>query len=248
MTDRVSDGVSDGISDEAGDGVGGLATRLETQRALLQTWVTSPEARALAVMLVRRRRLTSSPDELISEAWLRIMRSFRTRTEPLPEMNTLVDAQRYCARVIDNLCRDAGRRTMRSRESSLDVLTEERNLQPVTATDPIDEANNRLMVERLLMVLGAHVDKGFRCPGCPTHVAAATAFEVLHMVLAGVDGEQRGRNWWDQLLYTALDRVDPPEGDRSVSAAATAQRKSRCGRCVTELLNAALSSSIGGSP
>lgn len=215
------------------------------QRALLESWVQSSEALQLAGAVIRRRGLEQSPAELISEAWLRIMRSFENRTEPLPSMSSSQEAARYGARIIDNLCRDHARRSMRRRETSLDLMLESRGDSAAPSIAPIEDADARLMLEQVLIALGRTIESGFRCPGCPNHIAASTALEVIHMVLAGEDGDTRGRTWLDQLMYVALEKVDPQPAEKSPSA--QSQRKSRCGRCVTELLNTALTVTLGGS-
>lgn len=205
----------------------------------------SPEALQLAGAVIRRRGLEQSPAELISEAWLRIMRSFENRTEPLPSMSSSQEAARYGARIIDNLCSDHARRSMRRRETSLDLMLESRGDSAAPSIAPIEDADARLMLEQVLIALGRTIESGFRCPGCPNHIAASTALEVIHMVLAGEDGDTRGRTWLDQLMYVALEKVDPQPAEKSPSA--QSQRKSRCGRCVTELLNTALTVTLGGS-
>jgi hypothetical protein len=215
------------------------------QRSLLEAWVQSPDAFQLAGILIRRRGLDLSPAELISEAWLRITRSFENRTEALPSMTGSSEAARYGARIIDNLCRDHGRRSMRRRETSLDLMLEDRGDSATPAITPIEDTDARLMLEQVLLTLGRTIEAGFRCPGCPNHIAASTALEVIHMVLAGEDGDSRGRTWLDQLMYMALEKVDPQPTEKSASA--QSQRKSRCGRCVTDLLNAALTTTLGGS-
>jgi DNA-directed RNA polymerase specialized sigma24 family protein len=229
-------------ADATGSEVGATLRR---QRALLEAWVQSPEALQLAGILIRRRGLEHSPAELVSEAWLRIIRSFENRTEPLPSMAESTEAARYGARIIDNLCRDHARRTIRRRETSLDLMLEDRGDSASPSIAPIEDADARLMLEQVLLTLGRTIEAGFRCPGCPNHIAASTALEVIHMVLAGEDGDSRGRTWLDQLMYVALEKVDPQPAEKSPTA--QSQRKSRCGRCVTELLNAALKSTLGGS-
>lgn len=73
----------------------------------------------------------------------------------------------------------------------------------------------------------------------------ATALEILQMALTGIEPGDQGREWIDQLMYTALDRVAPTP---DASAAARTQRKSRCGRCVMDLLNASMIDMGGGEP
>ena len=233
------------MNDDAPQVAEQLVVQLAQQRALLESWVQSAEARRLAQTIIGRRGLSLSADELISEVWLRITRSFDTRTEPLPAMSTSEEATRYGARIIDNLCRDISRKNLRRRETSLEVIMAGTGNEPASTLNPTDDADTRMLLEQVLVVLGRNIEKGFACPGCPNHVAAATALEIIHMVLIGEDGASQGRTWLDQLLYVALEKVDPQPDQRSDSA--RTQRKSRCGRCVTELLTSALTTTLGRS-
>jgi hypothetical protein len=219
--------------------------QLNHQRDLLLEWLKSADARRFCEATARRHRLNLKADELISEAWLRITRSFDARTEPLPAMSTIEAATRYGARIIDNLCRDIARRNLRNRETSLEVVMAGTGNVPAITVSPIENADNRILLEQVLIILGRNIEKGFNCPGCPNYVVAATATEIIHMVLVGEDGASQGRTWLDQLLYAALEKVDPQPAQRSDSA--RTQRKSRCGRCVRELLTSALTTTLGGS-
>jgi hypothetical protein len=82
------------VNDDAPQVAEQLVVQLAQQRALLESWVQSAEARRLAQTIIGRRGLSLSADELISEVWLRITRSFDTRTEPLPAMSTSEEATR----------------------------------------------------------------------------------------------------------------------------------------------------------
>ncbi len=219
--------------------------QLNDQRDLLLEWFKSADARKFCEATARRHRLNLEADELISEAWLKLTRSFKARTEPLPAMSTTEEATRYGARIIDNLCRDIARKNLRRKETSLEVMMTGTGNEPAPTLNPTEDADTRMLLEQVLIVLGRNIEKGFTCPGCPNHVAAATALEIIHMVLVGGDGASQGRNWLDQLLYAALEKVDPQPAQRSDSA--RTQRKSRCGRCVTELLTSALTTTLGGS-
>jgi len=99
------------------------------------------------------------------------------------------------------------------------------------------------LVEQLLLAVAARGTHMVRCQGCPPELVVTTAMECLHMVLAGDDGGDRGRDWFDRVLHTALSRVDT--SDRSDRA--QDQRKSRCGRCVTDLLGATMNEILGGN-
>jgi hypothetical protein len=203
---------------------------LATQRQLLQDWLHTSDARQTATRLIRRRGLSRSADELISEAWLRIQGAFGRRDEPYPSIETGDDAARFAARVLDNLSRDW--RRSEARGSGIEFV--EPDAPHDGGTSSIEE---HLLVSQLLHVVARRATAEARCPGCPSEVVASAALEVLHLVLNGHDGGGDGRTWIDQILYAALDRID---GDPDRTEAARAQRKSRCGRCVMALLEAGL--------
>jgi hypothetical protein len=203
---------------------------LATQRQLLEDWLHTDDARQTAARLIRRRGLSRSADELISEAWLRIQRAFGRRDEPYPSIETSDDAARFAARVLDNLSRDWRRSD--SRGSGVEFV--EPDVPHDGGTSGIEE---RMLISQLLHVVALRATTDTHCPGCPAEVVAGTALEVLHLVLNGHDGGGDGRTWIDQVLYAALDRID---GDPDRTEAARAQRKSRCGRCVMALLEAGL--------
>lgn len=199
---------------------------LRRQRALLQAWLQSPDAREAARVYLARRQLSRPPEELLNDAWLRIEGTFARRTEPYPALDDTKSAARFGSRLIDNLSRDWKRSVARRAEVELtDTL--------VSVDDGHDAAERRILVEQLIGAVADRAVSPVRCPGCPSEVVAAAALEVLHLVLTGHDGAIEGRSFVDQLMYEALDRLD---GDTERSAAARAQRKSRCSRCVMELL------------
>ena len=217
------------------------------QLSLLEEWITSPEALNVAGRILRRRSLNYAPTELIHEAWLRLQRSMAARSEPLPEMSDLTAAARYCSRVLDNLSRDWVRVGLRRRElmmASIDEIEETLPQSFVAGTsDPNELTHTRLLLTQLVHMIAVRADAGWRCSSCSTEIVVAAAIEIVQMALAGTQPNGDGRNWIDQLMYVAIDRVHP---DPAVSDAARAQRKSRCGRCVMELLNAAMSDVNGG--
>lgn len=202
-------------------------TRLGRQRSAVEAWLATDDARATADRLLRRWGLDVAADDLIAEAWIRVREAFDRRDEPYPDLDGPTQAARFGARVLDNLRRDRQRR-----------IDQRREVQLVEATlpeirDPSGDADTRLLLQALLGAIGSRASAGVACAGCPDEVVAATALEVVHLVLAGHDGHDRGRDWMDQMLHLALERVD---GDTRRSPAAANQRKSRCGRCVRQLL------------
>ena len=217
---------------------GSQREELDRQQALVLAWLQTDDALQASRRLLARRSLDLSPGDLIHEAWIRVRRSFEQRTTPLPDLPSTIEAARYGARVLDNLTRDHARRQRRSGEvtvnpSDLDLR------DPESSSDHIED---RVLVEQLLLEVSEAITEMPGCPGCDDTVVAAGALTLLHLVLGGHDGSSRGRTWIDRMLHEALDRVDP-SGD--LSDAARNQRKSRCGRCVIELITAGMARAHG---
>jgi hypothetical protein len=213
-----------------------LTTLVARQAELLEAWLLSPDAHTTARRLLARRRLDRQPAELLDEAWIRIRRSLTDRTDPLPDLTDEAHAARYAARVLDNLSRDWVRAAARRSEVALFE-----DAAPAVIDDH-SAFEARLVLERLLHAVAARGSSGVSCSGCPDAVVVATALEVVHLVLAGHDGGDRGRSWIDQLLHVAVDRVD---GGVQRTEAARNQRKSRCGRCASQLLTASAGDLVG---
>lgn len=206
---------------------------------LLTTWLNSADALATATRLVRRRGLSVSPQELVNEAYLRMRRRFDDSDTPaaLPDLQA---AARYGARMLDNLSRDLVRSRLRGPQ--LERLDDG---DLALADDGASRVEHRVLVEQLLRAVARRATDHIACHGCPSEVVAAAALEVVHLVLSGHDGADRGRTWFDQMLNAALERVDPHVAS---SSAARDQRKSRCGRCAADLLNTSMSDLIGDRP
>lgn len=213
---------------------------LQRQRMLIAEWLASEAAVTTAKRYLRWRSLDDDPTEVCNEAWVRTTTALDRRSAPLPDVTTLDDAAAYAARTIDNIVRDRLRRLTRRGDAHVEDLPE---LLLATGDDG-HEARivDRVLIEQLLVIVASKAATPDRCPGCPGAVVVATALEVLHMVLAGDEGGDRGRAWIDRLIHTALERTDAhtPASDRAGD-----QRKSRCGRCVIDLLSAALRDLLG---
>ncbi|MEY2974954.1 MAG: hypothetical protein RIR49_1374 [Actinomycetota bacterium] len=214
---------------------------LERQRRLLLDWLGSDDASATAARLLRRRDLDWPADDLINDAWIRIVGSLERRSQPLPDLDVPAKAARYAARVLDNLARDRLRERLGRREVSLEQAMLGVASAPSTSGHE-DGVTDRVLLEQLLHAVAQRAGDGVRCAGCPGEVVAAAALEVIHMVLLGDEGGRRGRSWMDRVLRSAIERVDPTHPE---SPAARDQRVSRCGRCASDLLAAGMSDLMG---
>lgn len=207
---------------------------------MIQLWLGTDEARRHAGIFARRAGIGNEADDVVAEAYLRVSDAMGRRTEPHPSMTEESHAARYAMRVLDNVCRDRRRTANRRAESpgvSLENLPEEESQPSVLGLVDGPE-----VMEALLRKVGELAVAGFTCPGCNREVAAAMALEVVHIALSGRPVDGNGRTWLDRLLHTALLNV---EGDLGRSETAQNQRKSRCGRCAVELLEAAARQVLG---
>lgn len=215
-------------------------TEIDRQQGLVLAWLESDDALQASRRLLGRRGLDGDPSDLVHEAWIRVRRAFSSRVTPLAELPTATEAARYGARVLDNLTRDHARRRRRVGEITVDP-------SDLDLRDPDPEAeriDDRVLVEQLLLEVSSAITEMPGCPGCDDTVVAAGALTLLHLVLQGHGGSERGRTWIDRMLHEALDQVDPPV---AMSDAARNQRKSRCGRCVIELITAGMTR-VNGVP
>lgn len=202
---------------------------LDDQRQLFTEWLTSADARQCARRLVSRYRLATEADDVLSECWARLSAALQRRTEAYPGIVDSRTATRFAYRSLDNLCRDLARATRRRGE--MVPLHDDKLV--LFDVDHYGSVEQRMLLEQLLAAVGRIVSEHRHCAGCPAEVAAAAALEAVHLMLRGDIGDESGRTWLDRILYQALDNVD---GNDNRTAEARRQRKSRCGRCASELL------------
>jgi hypothetical protein len=202
---------------------------LDEQRQLFTEWLTSADARQCARRLVDRYRVPTDADDVLSECWARLSAALQRRGEPYPGIVDAKTATRFAYRTLDNLCRDLARASRRRGE----VVPLNDDKVVLFGVDHYGSVEQRLLLEQLLATVGRIIAEHRHCAGCPAEVAAAAALEAIHLMLRGDIGDESGRAWLDRILYQALDNVD---GNDTRSAEARRQRKSRCGRCASELL------------
>ena len=225
---RTASPVADG---QFGEGSHPGTLELERQRRRMETWLQSDDALRYARRLVARRSIQRSPEEVVSDTWIRIQGAVARRSEPYPDMVTESNVVRFLGRVMDNLSRDMARQVVRRRESEL--------VESIGYREAVEhEPDNRLLIEQLVRAVGRRARRGTQCPGCADALVAAAALEVLHLVLTEQDASPHGGTYIDRMIYAALDRVDTRRA--TPSDAARRQRKARCGPCITELLEQGL--------
>lgn len=199
--------------------------------SLLEAWLRSDDARATASRLIVKYRLSLDPSDLVNEAWVRLVSSVRRGNMSFADMQGPADAAKYAYRTLDNLCRDHVRR--RRSVGEIVPIDDEPARLPVMEGG-YDAVEQREFLERLLFAVSATIMGRPLCSGCSKGVAEAAALHAIHLMLGGVDSPDTNRPWLDQLLYRALETVDPAHADRSPDA--RRQRKLRCGKCAKDIL------------
>lgn len=201
----------------------------DEQRQLFTAWLTSTDARLCAKRLVSRYGVPAEAEDVLSESWVRLSSALQRRGDPYPGILDVQTATRFAYRTLDNVCRDLARANRRRGE----VVPLHDDKVVLFGADHYGSIEQRLLLEQLLATVGRMAAEHRHCAGCPAEVAAATALEAIHLMLRGDVGDESGRTWLDRILYQALENVD---GNDNRTAEARRQRKSRCGRCASELL------------
>lgn len=195
-------------------------------------WVRSEAGRDAASRLVRKYGLAEEPLDLVSITSEKITASLSRRTEHIPNVDTNEDATRYAYRAMSNLAIDLGRR--RRNESS--ALFSIAAIAPTTVGAE-QTVISQVFIEELFFALHHVSKKDFRCPACNNKTTYAAATEVLHLALIEGSDAAASESWFDDVIYSVVDRY---EMGMSRSMSAQRQRRSRCKKCVMQLLQASL--------
>lgn len=201
----------------------GLAAQWEAVEAVLANG--APEQARAA--LRRRGAHGIRPEELVSEAWLRLSRTFARRAEPYPHWDE-DSGERLVARVVD--------------AALVDLLRRARPADVVPVADPqapsvAPTAARIEALDGLRSVIGAMPEamEGLECPGCRPEVVAAVAVAVVQRIAADDDPGGRGSDF-DRLLTAALAEVMGADA----APATVRQRRRRCGPCVRRTIERAM--------
>lgn len=204
-----------------------VAVGVDAQWADVEAVLAGDAARLAAVAALRRRGAFGvRPEELVSEAWLRLSTTFARRTKPYPEWDA-TSAQRLVARAID--------------AALVDVLRRLRPTEMVPVGDPpvagVLGQKSRLESIDALRSVVAEIRRraaDLPCGGCSPDVVLAAAVAMVQHVAAEAQPGGRGRDF-ERLLTAALTEVLGP-----LSPAAMRQRRRRCGPCVRRLIEEAM--------
>ena len=207
---------------------------LVAQRDAAISWLSTADARQTAARLVGRYGLNEDPDDLLSEAGLRVYSSMSHREEPLVGSDVHTVATRYAARSLSNVAIDLARRQVLKQKQEITLAqTLYRQVGPDRQVEAL------VFIEQLVINVNALVRSGVSCAGCRTEVVFAAATEVMQLVL--IEGNTNDRSggdddWFDDAIQTVIDRLSPG----SATPAARRKRRTRCKHCVLELLGGAL--------
>lgn len=202
------------------------------QLEAMAQWVRSAAGQQAALRLIRKYGLTDEALDLVAITTEKLTLALNRRSEPLPAVDTPDSAIRYAYRSMSNLAIDLARR--RKSESTA-LVSMARIMSPPPG--PEQSATSQVFIEELFTALHHVTSAGFTCNTCNDKVTYAAATEVLHLALLEGSDAAAGETWFDDVIYSVVDRY---EDGMSRSSAAQRQRRSRCKRCVMELLQASL--------
>lgn len=213
---------------------GGSVTSLtiSQQCEAMLTWVRSEAGRDAAARLVSKYGLAEEPLDLVSISSEKINALLSRRMDRIPGVDTDEDATRYAYRTMSNAAIDLGRRR-RNESSALFSIAAIAPISPGTEQTVI----SKVFIEELFSALHHVATSGFQCGTCNDKTVYAAATEVLHLALIEGSDAAAGESWFEDVIYSVVDRY---ELGMSHSITAQRQRRSRCKRCVMQLLQASL--------
>ncbi len=230
-----------------GHGISGSATA--KQRDLVLRWVLSDEARIHAQRALRKYDLPADfAGDVIHDTWLDINATFNRRTEPYPDLETDLAVARYTKRVVTNNVVDRVRKAShrherpipRHRHGDHDDHPVDDDVSSLSSGVADSEEFGDIDTKHLALQLRASVARraehnAERCHGCNQSIVLAVALYVCNA--AGASHETV-EDHLDDLIYQGLQVNDPATfgGHTGSATAAQRQKKSRCGRCITSLL------------
>ena len=209
------------------------AWTLIRQRDAMIGWAVSEGGSDAAARLARKYGLADEPADLVAMTCERLATSMQRRSERLPNVNSDEEATRYAYRTMSNLAIDMARRNRNEKHA---IVSAARLTPTPPGTD--QTATSSVFIDELFSAMHRVAASGFVCKSCDSRITYAAATEVLHMALLEGSDAAVGQSWLDDVIYSVVDRY---HSGMSRTPAAQRQRRSRCRRCVMELLQAALS-------
>ena len=205
---------------------------LSAQISEILGWFETRESVQWSEVCCRRHGLpTDMAGDVHSESWVKVRSSLSRRVEAFPHLHDQESAHRYAARSMQRTSIDVSRTTRRI-ESKTYVM-DDQHLDP-KVLEHMSQVDDSVTLDRWRRAVINHARHDLSCSGCPSDVVFASALKLLAMLQIGDQGSI------SDLMYEALQEVDDDFPHEKSDAAR--QRKSRCTRCVLNLLRDAAES------
>ena len=208
---------------------------LSAQISEILGWFETRESVQWSEVCCRRHGLpTDMAGDVHSDSWVKVRTALARRTESFPHLHDVSSAHRYAARSMQRTAIDITR-AVRRVESRLQVMDDQ--LHDPAVFEEMRKVDDSVMIERWRRAVVSHARQDLHCSGCPNDVVFAAALRLLAMIQIGDQASI------SDLVYEALREVDDDFPEERTDAAR--QRKSRCTRCILEILrNAAKSAGV----
>lgn len=216
----------------ADSSIGPTRWALATQIATILSWFETRESAVWSEVCCRRHGLpTDMAGDVHSESWVKVRLSLSRRVEAFPHLHDQVSGNRYAARSMQRTAIDIAR-TVRRVESRSQVMDDQ--LLDPAVIQQMRQVDDSVTIERWRRSVVTHARHDLNCSGCPNDVVFAAALKLLALMQIGDQGSI------SDLMYEVLQEVDDDFPSEKTDAAR--QRKSRCTRCVLNLLRDAAES------
>ena len=205
---------------------------LSTQIAAILSWFETSDSAQWSEVCCRRQGLPSDmAGDVHSDSWVKVRSALSRRSVAFPLLHDQISAHRYAARSMQRTAIDIAR-TVRRIESKSQVIDDQQADHSVL--EHMRQVDDSLTIDRWRRAVVAHARHDMNCSGCPSDVVFAAAIKLLAMLQIGDQGSI------SDLMYEVLQEVDDDfPADKSDAAR---QRKSRCSKCVLNLLRDAADS------
>ena len=194
----------------------------------IQRWLASAEGRQCAERLLRRLNLsTEFVDDLLSDTWLHVERTFSRRRQPLDESASGRTEVRYAQRALEYTAIDILRAQLRRERirQELAILGAPSSIELSSAED---SALHTMSTTRMIEACRDE-RRIIECRGCRPDVVREVAVRVLIAL------EHDPSQSMDDVIYEGLASV-LGVADDGVRPDVLRARKARCGPCVTRLI------------
>ena len=205
---------------------------LSTQISAILGWFETKESALWSEVCCRRYGIPSDmAGDVHSESWIKVRSALSRRSEQFPQLHDQVSGNRYAARSMQRTAIDIAR-TVRRIESRSQVMDDQ--LLDPAVLEQMRQVDDSVTIERWRRSVVIHARHDLNCSGCPHDVVFAAALKLLALMQIGDQGSI------SDLMYEVLQDIDDDFPAEKSDAAR--QRKSRCTRCVLNLLREAAES------